>query len=93
MCRVLDVSRSGYYAWLKRAPSARDEEDDRLKERIREIHRQSRGTYGVPRIHAELKEDDERVGRKRIARLMREEGLRGVEFSVCLEGALRGLRL
>jgi len=78
MCRVLGVSRSGYYAWLKRAPSARCEEDERLKVRIDEIHEQSRGTYGVPRIYIELKDDDERVGRKRIARLMRDLGLRGV---------------
>ena len=78
MCRVLGVSRSGYYAWLKRAPSARSEEDERLKARIDEIHGQSRGTYGVPRIYIELKDSDERVGRKRIARLMRDLGLRGV---------------
>lgn len=78
MCRVLGVSRSGYYAWLKRAPSIRSVEDERLKARIDEIHGQSRGTYGVPRIFVELKEEDERVGRKRIARLMRDLGLRGV---------------
>ena len=78
MCRVLGVSRSGYYAWLKRAPSARAEEDERLKVRIDEIHDQSRGTYGVPRIHIELKDADERVSRKRIGRLMRDLGLRGV---------------
>ena len=78
MCRVLGVSRSGYYAWLKRAPSARAEEDERLKVRIDEIHEQSRGTYGVPRIHIELKDADERVSRKRIGRLMRDLGLRGV---------------
>ena len=71
MCRVLGVSRSGYYAWLKRAPSARSAEDERLKARIDEIHEQSRGTYGVPRIFVELKEEDEQVIRKRIARLMR----------------------
>jgi transposase InsO family protein len=53
-------------------------EDDRLKARIDEIHGESRGTYGVPRIYVELKEEDERVGRKRIARLMRDLGLRGV---------------
>jgi len=78
MCRVLGVSRSGYYAWLSRAPAPRALEDDRLKDRIRTIHRESRGTYGVPRIHAELAEADERVSRKRIARLMRDLGLRGV---------------
>jgi putative transposase len=78
MCRVLGVSRSGYYAWRKRAPSIRSEEDERLKARIDEIHEQSRGTYGVPRIYIELKDSDERVSRKRIARLMRDLGLRGV---------------
>lgn len=78
MCRVLGVSRSGYYAWLRRAPAPRALEDDRLKARISAIHRDSRGTYGVPRIHAELVESDERVSRKRIARLMRDLGLRGV---------------
>ena len=78
MCRVLGVSRSGYYAWLKRSPSPRAVEDDRLKQRIETVHRQSRDTYGVPRIYFELKEDGERVSRKRIARLMRDLGLRGV---------------
>jgi len=78
MCRVLGVSRSGYYAWLKRPPSARSMEDERLTELIEEIHEASRGTYGVPRVHAELAEDGECVGAKRIARLMRKRGLRGV---------------
>ena len=78
MCRVLSVSRSGYYAWLKRLPSARSIEDERLIRRIEAVHESSRGTYGVPRIHAELIEEDERVSRKRIARLMRNRGLRGV---------------
>jgi len=78
MCRVLGVSRSGYYAWLQRAPSARSESDARLKARIGEIHEASRGTYGVPRIYIELKDSDERIGKKRIARLMRDLGLRGV---------------
>ena len=78
MCRVLGVSRSGYYAWSKRPPSARAQDDERLKVRIREIHQASRGTYGVPRIQVELKAEDERIGRKRIARLMRDTGLRGV---------------
>jgi len=77
MCRVLDVSTSGYYAWLDRPPSARAVADDRLTEKIRQVHDVSRGTYGSPRIHAELRESGERVGRKRIARLMREQGLEG----------------
>ncbi len=78
MCRVLGVSRSGYYAWLKREPCARSIEDVRLSERIKTIHEQSRGTYGAPRVHAELVDGDERLGKKRVARLMRAHGLRGV---------------
>ncbi|MQA91958.1 MAG: IS3 family transposase [Gemmatimonas sp.] len=74
MCRVLGISRSGYYAWRKRSPSPHSQRDERLRERITRIHGKSRGTYGRPRIHAELKEEGERVGGKRIARLMR--GLR-----------------
>jgi len=78
MCRVLEVSTSGYYAWLKRPLSARAERDAQLKERIREIHEQSDGTYGRPRVHAELQEAGEAVSPKRVGRLMREEGLEGV---------------
>ena len=78
MCRVLGVSRSGYYALLYRSPLARSIEDAQLTRRIEAIHKTSRETYGVPRIHAELIEDDERVSRKRIARLMRDQGLQGV---------------
>ena len=78
MCRVLEVSTSGYYAWCKRRPSARAERDAQLKQRIREIHEWSDGTYGRPRMHAELQEDGEAVSPKRVGRLMREEGLEGV---------------
>ena len=78
MSRVLEVSRSGFYAWTARSPSRRACEDARLKLRIKIIHEQSRGTYGAPRIHAELEARGVRVGGKRVARLMREEGLRGV---------------
>ena len=77
-CRVLGVSPSGYYAWLDRAPSKRRVIDEALLERIRAIHHTSRGTYGAPRIHAELVEQGWRIGRKRVARLMREAGLSGV---------------
>jgi len=77
MCRVLEVSTSGYYAWLKREPSRRAREDAALTERIREVHSRSRETYGSPRIHAELREEGVCVSRKRIARLMREHGLEG----------------
>ena len=77
LCRVLEVSRSGFYDWLDREASDREREDGRLKVLIRAIHKRSRGLYGVPRIHAELRTRGVRVGRKRVARLMREEGLEG----------------
>jgi putative transposase len=78
MCRVLEVSTSGYYAWRRRMVSARKREDQRLQQRIRTIHRESRQTYGTPRIHAELKAEGVAVSRKRVARLMREAALQGV---------------
>jgi len=78
MCRVLDVSASGYYAWRKRSRSERAREDAILTDRIRWIHVRSRRTYGAPRIHAELADEGMRVGRKRVARLMRIAGLQGV---------------
>ena len=78
LCRVLGVSRAGFHAWAGRSLSARAAADARLEQRIRAIHRASRGTYGVPRIHAELADEGLRVGRKRIARLMRQAGLVGV---------------
>jgi putative transposase len=78
MCRVLGVSPSGYYAWRHRAPSARATRDGALLTQIRAIHRQSRATYGVPRVQAELAAQGLAVGRKRVARLMRRAGLRGV---------------
>jgi len=78
MCRVLEVSRSGFHAWERRAASARAVADQALTERIAEIHSGSRKTYGSPRVHAELRlEDDVRVGRKRVERLMRHAGLSG----------------
>jgi len=78
MCRVLEVSTSGYYAWRKRPVSARARQDARLRARIERIHVQSRGTYGVPRVHAELADEGVQVGRKRVARLMRMAGIEGV---------------
>jgi transposase InsO family protein len=79
MCRVLKVSTSGYYAWCKRPPSERRRADQKLSQRIHEIHEKSKGTYGAPRIHAELADVDEfHVSRKRVARLMRIEHLQGV---------------
>jgi putative transposase len=78
MCRVLGVSPGGYYARQKRVPSARARADAELHGRITEIHRHSRATYGAPRIHAELRAQGIRLGCKRVARLMRAAGLRGV---------------
>ena len=78
MARVLGVSTSGYYAWLKRPRSAREKSDAALVERMQAIHMRSRGTYGAPRIQAELADDGVLVSRKRVARLMRESGLSGV---------------
>jgi transposase InsO family protein len=76
MCRVLAVSRTGFYAWLERAPSARAQLDGRLRVAIRVIHAASRRAYGSPRIHRELRAQGQRHSRKRIARLMRLDGLR-----------------
>ena len=78
MCRLLGVSASGYYAWQDRPPSARSAADAVLLEHIREAHAQSYGTYGAPRLHAELAAKGILVGRKRVARLMRAAGLAGV---------------
>jgi len=78
MCRVLGVSASGYYARLKRPPSAQARADAELSVRIAAIHQRSRATYGVPRIHAELAAEGIHVGRKRVARLMASAGLYGV---------------
>ena len=78
MCRVLGVSRSGFYAWRTRQPSARAQADAALQERIRAIHVHSRGTYGRPRIQAQLRSEGTEVSGKRIARLMRLAALVGV---------------
>ncbi len=78
MCQVLDVSTSGYYAWRKRPVSARASADQKLLKMIRTAHQSSRETYGVPRIHVELRERGVAVSRKRVARLMRLAGIRGV---------------
>lgn len=77
MCQVLGVSMSGYYAWLRRPESRRSREDRRLLIEIRAIHRQSRRTYGSPRMHRELRERKYYCGRHRVARLMRQDGLEG----------------
>jgi transposase InsO family protein len=77
MCRVLEVSRSGLYAWERRGTSARKAADVELSEQIRAIHRSSRSTYGSPRVHRGLRHEGIRVGRKRVERIMRRDGLRG----------------
>ena len=78
LCRVLGVSRSGYYAWRARKPSARALEDEQLRPKVVEAFATGRGTYGSPRVRDELVDQGVRIGRKRVARLMRELGLRGV---------------
>jgi putative transposase len=85
MCRMLGVSRSGYYGWRDKPPSARSLQDAALTEKIREIHERSRQTYGSPRVHAELKALGTRCSRKRVERLMREAGVWG-----CMRGRRRG---
>lgn len=78
MCEWLEVSRSGYYAWLRRPPSKRSQEEIELKASIREAHRRGRGTYGSPRVTEQLRSEGLSTGRHRVARLMREQGLRGL---------------
>jgi transposase InsO family protein len=79
MCRLLGVSTSGYYAWRSRKPSKRAQENAELQQRITEIHQQSRGTYGAPRVHAELRKGQGvRCSKKRVARLMRLATLAGI---------------
>jgi putative transposase len=84
LCRVMKVSRSGYHAWKDRPPSKRARQNAALTERIREIHHRSRETYGYPRVHAELRAVGIHCNRKRVARLMRKDGLRG-----CMRGPRR----
>jgi len=77
LCRVLDVSPSGYYAWARRPASARAHRDEDLGARVRAVHAASKGRYGSPRVHAELRANGEKVGRKRVARLMKAANLAG----------------
>lgn len=72
MCEKLEVSRSGFYAWLRRAPSAHSLRDRWLQRQIEQHFEESYGVYGSPRIHVLLRRQGERVGRKRVSRLMRE---------------------
>ena len=83
LCRTLGVSPSGFYAWRKRPLSRRARADVELTAQVVAVHRDSRGTYGAPRIHAELVAQGVALGRKRVARLMRRAGLRGVSRRKC----------
>ncbi len=78
MCKVLCVTRSGFYAWRGREESEHSRRDRQLTVKVRAFHEASRGTYGSPRIHKDLEEDGEAVGRKRVARIMEQEGLTGL---------------
>lgn len=77
MCRQLEVSRSGYYAWRKRPPPQRALDDDQLAEEVVAAHRASKGRYGSPRIYQELRANGRRTSRKRIARLMKARRIAG----------------
>lgn len=77
LCEVLQVAPSGYYAWLQRKPSPRDQANAELSQHIRRFHKRSRETYGSPRIYADLREAGWTCSRKRVARLMGQMGLQG----------------
>jgi len=77
LCRLLGVSRQGYYAFARRPPSARVQRDRALQERVQQVHAESRGTYGSPRVLAALRHRGERVGKRRVERTLRNLGLRG----------------
>jgi putative transposase len=74
-CQVLEVAESGYYAWLRAQPSARQQADEQLLGEIQAIYQHNRRLYGSPRIHAELKKQGWQCSRKRVARLMRQAHL------------------
>ena len=78
LCQVLQVSRSGYYAWRRRKPSRRDLEDEQLRPKILEAFKVGRGTYGSPRVQSELVDQGIEIGRRRVARLMRDLSLQGL---------------
>ena len=92
MCRLLDVSPSGYYAWRDRPPSTWEREDARLLEEIRALHAESDGVYGSPKIWAALTRRGERLSEKRVARLMREDGLCGIPAAKRWRSRKPGLR-
>ena len=78
LCRVMDVGRSGFYAWVRRGPSQRARADELLEGHIDQAFRNSRGTYGSPRIRAQLNAEGVPVSKRRVARLMRRRGLCGL---------------
>ncbi len=105
MCRVLKVSRAGFYAWRSRPAATRTRQDHALAAEVAAIYTSNRGCYGSPRVQVELRERGHRVGRKRVARLMRQQGsalvtsaatgappIHGITFRsrpTCWRGALR----
>lgn len=88
-CRVLDVSTSGYYAWLKREPSKRYQADIVLGDRIEALHRASHENYGRPRIQADLRDENILVSDKRVARLMRERNIQGASRRKAFKTTIR----
>jgi putative transposase len=76
MCRLYGVTRAGYYAWRSRERSERERQDEALSAEIRTVHADSRGTYGSPRVHRALRKRGHRVGKNRVARLMRAHGIK-----------------
>ena len=92
MCKLLGVSSSGYYAWVKRRPSRRSATDAVLITEIRAAHGASHGIYGAPRVHAELAAKGIHLGRKRVARLMCQAGLVGVSRRKFVVTTVKGNR-
>ena len=87
LCEAMQVSRSGYYAWLRRPESQRSQENKQLVEQIKDIHQQSRQTYGSPRVHDELGDLGVNCSENRVARLMRQHGIAAER-----KGSLSGLQ-
>ena len=88
MCRVYAVTRAGYYGWRKRPQSQRAQHDESLKTHIERVHRESRGTYGSPRVYHALKRLGVRAGENRIARLTRLHGIRRVALSAAMRNRI-----